>query len=68
MAGGLSSLATYAQRSVTFLLIGATCYYGAVLFQNTYRLRMKRREKTEQEAGNTVNVQSFTLMCKHTFM
>ena len=56
MAGGLSSLATYAQRSITFLLVGATFYYGAALFQNTYRLRAKRREKAEQEAGNTVNV------------
>ena len=56
MAGGATSLATYAQRSVTLLLVGATCYYGALLFNDTYRLRKRNREKSEQEKKDTVNL------------
>jgi len=49
MAGGATSLATYAQRSVTLLLVGATCYYGALLVNDSYRLRKRNREKSKEK-------------------
>lgn len=49
MAGGLNSLATYAQRTVTFLLFGATCYYGTALVHSSYILRKRRKEREQKE-------------------
>ena len=48
MAGGLSTLATYGQRTVTFLLFGATCYYGTSFIHSSYILRKKRKERELQ--------------------
>ena len=57
MPGGVTSLATYAQRSVTIFLVGLTCYYGASLFQTSYLARKKRLERAaKQEAEAVVNV------------
>ena len=42
---GLRSLATYSQKAVTFLLIGATCYYGTALVHSSYILHRRRKER-----------------------
>ena len=61
MAGGISSIATYAQRTVTFLLFGATCYYGTALVHSSYLLRKRRKETESQRENAGMNVRISTI-------
>ena len=65
MAGGLNALATYAQRTVTLVLFGATCYYGAAFIHSSYLIRQRQKLKRVQETSySAVRFQIFdnTLM------